>query len=390
MKRLSSITIIILLILIYPFVMTQGQKVVTGAEQTEMYMNLLKGKKVSILANQTSVIGKTHLVDSLHSTGIDIEGIFAPEHGFRGEEGAGEIINDNTDTKTGIKIISMYGGKNEETINSTVKKSDIIIVDIQDVGTRFYTYYITMMKLMNKCAEYDKLMLILDRPNPTGHYVDGPILDMKYKSGVGALPIPIVHGMTLGELAGMINGEGWLKNGQKCRLKVITCRNYTHRTLYELPVPPSPNLPDMTSIYLYPSLCYFEGTPISVGRGTDKPFKIYGHPSMTGPFEFTPRPMKSAPNPPCKNRLCKGYDLSDTPAEKLKSMKIDLSYIIEAYKNSRLGDKFFTSFFELLTGVGYVRTMIQEGKGADEISSMWKDDVEKFKRQRKPYLLYDE
>lgn len=284
----------------------------------------------------------------------------------------------------------MYGGKNEELINSTVRNSDIVIVDIQDVGTRFYTYYVTMLKLMNKCAAYGKTMMILDRPNPTGHYVDGPILNMKYKSGVGALPIPIVHGMTLGELARMINGEGWLKDGKKCKLEVITCKNYTHRSFYELPVPPSPNLPDMTAIYLYPSICYFEGTPVSLGRGTDKPFKIYGHPVMKGPYSFTPHSMKSAPNPPCKDKLCHGYDLSGIPAEKLKEMKIDLSYVIEAYNNSKLGDKFFTSFFELLVGVDYVRTMIKEGKSAEEISLMWQDDVARFKEQRHPYLLYEE
>lgn len=385
-KRIKVLLYIILCLA----VQVKAGEVITGAEQTGKYLDIIRGKRISILANQTSLIGEKHIVDSLYSMGLDICGIFAPEHGFRGVEGAGEIIKNNTDPKTGIKIISMYGNKNEDIINRTVADSDIIVVDIQDVGTRFYTYYITMMKLMNKCADYGKQMLILDRPNPTGHYVDGPILDMKYKSGVGALPIPIVHGMTLGELAGMINGEGWLKNGRKCKLKVIRCRNYTHRTFYSLPVPPSPNLPDMTAIYLYPSICYFEGTPISLGRGTDKPFKIYGHPDMEGPYQFTPRPMKSAPNPPCKNMLCKGYDLSGMPIEELRNKKIDLSYIIEAYHNSRLGDKFFTSFFELLTGVDYIRKMIKEGKSANEISAMWKEDVDRFKKQRAKYLLYEE
>lgn len=386
---IKNLFLLLILLTCIPETLTAG-KIITGAERTEKYIDFLKGKKISLLANQTSLIGDRHIVDSLHSIGLEIIGIFAPEHGFRGEEGAGEIIKNNTDTKTGIRIISMYGGKNEKLINSTVQASDIVIVDIQDVGTRFYTYYITMMKLMEKCAAYGKTMLILDRPNPTGHYVDGPLLDMRYKSGVGALPIPVVHGMTLGELAGMINGEKWLNGGLKCKIKVIKCLNYTHSSFYELPVSPSPNLMDMTSIYLYPSLCYFEGTQISLGRGTDKPFKVYGHPAMKGPYEFTPRSMKSAPNPPCQDKLCKGYDLSRIPLEELKKKKIDLTYIIEAYNNSGLEDKFFTSFFELLIGVGYVRTMIKEGKSAEEISSVWKSDVEFFKRQRQPYLLYSE
>ena len=389
-NRILAILAITVIATAMPFSVIRAQRIMTGAEQTERYTDKIRGKKIAILANQTSKIGKRHIVDSLYSLNMDITGIFAPEHGFRGDEGAGEVIKNNTDTKTGIKIVSMYGGKNEELINSTVRNSDIVIVDIQDVGTRFYTYYITMLKLMNKCAAYGKTMMILDRPNPTGHYVDGPILNMKYKSGVGALPIPIVHGMTLGELAGMINGEGWLKDGKKCQLEVITCKNYTHRSFYELPVPPSPNLPDMTAIYLYPSICYFEGTPVSLGRGTDKPFKVYGHPAMTGPYSFTPHSMKSAPNPPCKDKLCHGYDLSGMPAGKLREMKIDLSYVIEAYNNSKLGDKFFTSFFELLVGVDYVRTMIKEGKSAEEISRMWQDDVARFKEQRRPYLLYEE
>lgn len=389
-NRILAILAITLIATAIPFSIIRAQRIMTGAEQTERYTDKIRGKKIAILANQTSTIGNRHIVDSLYALNMDITGIFAPEHGFRGNEGAGEVIKNNTDARTGIKIVSMYGGKNEELINSTVRNSDIVIVDIQDVGTRFYTYYITMLKLMNKCATYGKTMMILDRPNPTGHYVDGPILNMKYKSGVGALPIPIVHGMTLGELAGMINGEGWLKDGKKCQLEVITCKNYTHRSFYKLPVPPSPNLPDMTAIYLYPSICYFEGTPVSLGRGTDKPFKVYGHPAMTGPYSFTPHSMKSAPNPPCKDKLCHGYDLSGIPAGKLREMKIDLSYVIEAYNNSKLGDKFFTSFFELLVGVDYVRTMIKEGKSAEEISRMWQDDVARFKEQRRPYLLYEE
>ena len=242
-----------------------------GAERTEAYVGKLKGKRVAILANQTSMVGTTHLVDTLHAIGVDITAIFAAEHGFRGDKGAGEKITGGVDPRTGIKIVSLYGGS-KAALDAAMRGCDLVVVDIQDVGTRFYTYYITMLRLMNRCAALSKEMMVLDRPNPTGHYVDGPILDMKHKSGVGALPIPVVHGMTLGELAMMINGERWLDQGRKCRLSVVRCTGYDHRTFYTLPVAPSPNLPDMTAIYLYPSLCYFEGTPVSLGRGTDKPF----------------------------------------------------------------------------------------------------------------------
>lgn len=243
---------------------------------------------------------------------------------------------------------------------------------------------------MNRCAALSKEMMVLDRPNPTGHYVDGPILDMKHKSGVGALPIPVVHGMTLGELAMMINGERWLDQGRKCRLSVVRCTGYDHRTFYTLPVAPSPNLPDMTAIYLYPSLCYFEGTPVSLGRGTDKPFKVYGHPRMRGDYDFTPQSTTAAPAPPCLGQRCHGYDLSGLGMEELRSKRIDLTYLITAYRESGLGDKFFTPFFEKLIGVDYVREMIVAGKSAEEISKMWEGDVEKFKAMRRPYLLYAE
>lgn len=268
---------------------------------------------------------------------------------------------------------------------------DILIIDIQDVGLRFYTYYITMARLMDACAENGKKMILLDRPNPNGHYVDGPILNMKYKSGVGHLPIPIVHGLTLGELALMINGEKWLPEGKQCELVVIKNQNYTHQTMYEIPISPSPNLPTMKSIYLYPSTCLFEGTPVSLGRGTDAPFEIYGHPNMTGyDFSFTPKSVKGAKNPPQLNKLCYGVDLRNVPNEEIYSKGINLEYIIDAYNNLKMGDKFFTSFFELLVGVDYIRTSIIAGKSADEIKAMWKSDVEKFKIQRKPYLLYEE
>lgn len=360
-----------------------------GAERTEAYVGKLKGKRVAILANQTSMVGTTHLVDTLHAIGVDITAIFAAEHGFRGDKGAGEKITGGVDPRTGIKIVSLYGGS-KAALDAAMRGCDLVVVDIQDVGTRFYTYYITMLRLMNRCAALSKEMMVLDRPNPTGHYVDGPILDMKHKSGVGALPIPVVHGMTLGELAMMINGEGWLDQGRKCRLSVVRCTGYDHRTFYTLPVAPSPNLPDMTAIYLYPSLCYFEGTPVSLGRGTDKPFKVYGHPRMRGDYDFTPQSTAAAPAPPCLGQRCHGYDLSGLGMEELRSKRIDLTYLITAYRESGLGDKFFTPFFEKLIGVDYVREMIVAGKSAEEISKMWEGDVEKFKAMRRPYLLYAE
>lgn len=360
-----------------------------GAERTEAYVGKLKGKRVAILANQTSMVGTTHLVDTLHAIGVDITAIFAAEHGFRGDKGAGEKITGGVDPRTGIKIVSLYGGS-KAALDAAMRGCDLVVVDIQDVGTRFYTYYITMLRLMNRCAALSKEMMVLDRPNPTGHYVDGPILDMKHKSGVGALPIPVVHGMTLGELAMMINGEGWLDQGRKCRLSVVRCTGYDHRTFYTLPVAPSPNLPDMTAIYLYPSLCYFEGTPVSLGRGTDKPFKVYGHPRMRGDYDFTPQSTTAAPAPPCLGQRCHGYDLSGLGMEELRSKRIDLTYLITAYRKSGLGDKFFTPFFEKLIGVDYVREMIVAGKSAEEIRKMWEGDVEKFKAMRRPYLLYAE
>ena len=360
-----------------------------GAERTEAYVGKLKGKRVAILANQTSMVGTTHLVDTLHAIGVDITAIFAAEHGFRGDKGAGEKITGGVDPRTGINIVSLYGGS-KAALDAAMRGCDLVVVDIQDVGTRFYTYYITMLRLMNRCAALSKEMMVLDRPNPTGHYVDGPILDMKHKSGVGALPIPVVHGMTLGELAMMINGERWLDQGRKCRLSVVRCTGYDHRTFYTLPVAPSPNLPDMTAIYLYPSLCYFEGTPVSLGRGTDKPFKVYGHPRMRGDYDFTPQSTAAAPAPPCLGQRCHGYDLSGLGMEELRSKRIDLTYLITAYRESGLGDKFFTPFFEKLIGVDYVREMIVAGKSAEEISKMWEGDVEKFKAMRRPYLLYAE
>ena len=364
----------------------------TGAESVQEYIPLLKGKRVAVLTNQTGIIGKTHLVDSLVSLKINIVAILSPEHGFRGDADAGEHVASSVDEKTGIPIKSLYDGNTGKPSAELMKSIDVMLFDLQDVGVRFYTYLTTMARMMEACAENGVKMIVLDRPNPIGFYVDGPILDMKYKSGVGWLPIPTVHGMTLGELAGMINGEKWLKDGIQCDITVIKCRNYTHASMYQLPVKPSPNLPDMRSIYLYPSTCYFEATPVSLGRGTTEAFQMYGHPNMKGyKFSFTPKSIPGAKFPPQLNRVCYGVDLRTEPSiEEINKAGINLEYVIDAYNNLNLDDHFFRSFFELLSGQGYIRKMIKEGKSASEIKAMWAGDVAKFKEQRKPYLLYPE
>ena len=368
-----------------------GGEVVVGAEQPKSYFPLLKGKRIALFSNHTGMVKGKHLLDVLVENKFNVVAVFSPEHGFRGDAGAGDRVSSSVDPKTGVPILSLYAGNTGKPSNESMQKFDLLIVDIQDVGLRFYTYYIAMVKLMDACAENQKQVIILDRPNPNGHYVDGPILDMKYKSGVGWLPIPIVHGMTLGELALMVNGERWLPEKRVCNLTVIKCKNYTHQTLYRLPIPPSPNLPNMTAVYLYPSLCYFEATPVSLGRGTDLPFQIYGHPDMKGyRFTFTPRSVPAAKDPPQKDRLCYGVNLSTLSDEEIWKKGIDLSYVIDAYRNLNKGDRFFSSFFENLIGVDYVRKMIEQGKSANEIKAMWQDDVARFKQQRKPYLLYDE
>lgn len=369
----------------------QNERVIMGAEQTEEYFPFLKDKRVAIMSNHTGMVGDEHLVDMLVKENQNVVAIFSPEHGFRGDADAGEHVSSSVDAKTGIPIRSLYDGVAGKPSKESMNMFDVLVIDIQDVGLRFYTYYITMAKLMDICAEYGKKVIVLDRPNPNGHYVDGPILDMKYKSGIGWLPIPVVHGMTLGELALMINGEGWLPKSQVCDLEVVKCKNYTHQTLYELPLPPSPNLPNMQSIYLYPSTCLFEGTPASLGRGTGFPFQVYGHPDMKGyEFSFTPRSIPGAKNPPQLNNLCYGVDLRNVPKEEIFEKGFDLGYIIDAYQNVNIGNKFLTPFFEKLVGVDYIRKMIVDGKSADEIKLMWADDVANFKMQRAPYLLYQE
>lgn len=371
--------------------LAQAQNVKVGAEITEKYFPLLKGKRVAVMSNQTGIVGNEHLVDLLIRNKFNVVGIFSPEHGFRGTADAGEHVASSVDEKTGVPIWSLYGSGGGKPSADKMKAFDVLLFDLQDVGLRFYTYYASMARLMDACAEHNKKMIVLDRPNPNGFYVDGPILDMKYKSGVGWLPIPVVHGMTLGELALMINGEKWLPQGRTCDVTVIPCENYTHQIKYELPIAPSPNLPNIQSIYLYPSTCLFEGTVVSLGRGTSFPFQAYGHPNFKGStFSFTPRSISGAKKPPLLNQKCYGVDLRNVSHEYIWENGFDLSYVIDAYKNLKMGDKFFSAFFEKLVGVDYIRKDIIAGKSAKEIKDKWFCDVVKFKQQRRPYLLYEE
>ncbi len=379
------------LALFVPVALPQAIKV--GAERIDSYVPLLKGKRVALLSNHTGMVGDKHTLDLMLENGIEVTTIFSPEHGFRGNADAGEHVSSSVDEATGIPIASLYDGKKRTPSAETMARFDVIVTDLQDVGLRYYTYYVTMLNLMNAAAEYGKEFVVLDRPNPNGMYVDGPVLDMKYKSGVGGLPIPVVHGMTLGELALMIDGEGWLSGGRKLgeKLSVVPCEGYTHQSRYRLPVQPSPNLKSMLAVYLYPSTCYFEGTVVSLGRGTEHPFEVYGHPDMKGcTFAFTPRSIPGAKNPPLLGKECRGRDLTGLDEESVISAGVNLEYVIDAYRRLGLGDKFFTSFFELLIGNGEVRQMIKAGKSADEIKATWHDDVEDFKSRRKPYLLYSE
>lgn len=369
-----------------------AQDVVVGAARLDSYIPMLNGKRVALLSNHTGMIGDKHTLDVMLENGVNVTTIFSPEHGFRGKADAGEHVSSSVDTKTGIPIASLYDGKKRMPAKAVMDKIDIIVTDIQDVGLRYYTYYCTMTDLMNAAITYGKEFMVLDRPNPNGMYVDGPILDMKYESGVGRLPLTVVHGMTLGEIAMMANGEGWLKDGKSVALTVIPCEGYTHQTRYVLPVAPSPNLRDMKAVYLYASTCYFEATPVSLGRGTEHPFKVYGHPDMKGcDYSFTPRSVEGAKNPPQLDKKCYGRNLCGLADEDIIAEGINLEYLIDAYNNVGMpADKFFRSFFEKLIGDGNIRTMIEQGKTAQEIEATWADDVEAFKKQRRPYLLYAE
>lgn len=358
--------------------------IIIGAEQMDRYLPLLQGKRVALIVNQTSIVGDAHLVDTLLAQGVKIQKVFAPEHGFRGDADAGELIGNAIDKKTSLPLVSLYG-KNKKPTAEQLTDIDIIIFDIQDVGTRFYTYISTMHYAMEACAENNKQFLVLDRPNPNGEYIDGPILEPAHQSFVGMHPIPVVHGLTVGELAQMINGEKWLTNGIACDLKVIGMKNYTHDTPYVLPIRPSPNLPNQQSIKLYPSLCFFEGTIISLGRGTPFPFQVIGYPDPRfGSFTFTPVSTEGAKSPPLQNKLCYGKDLREAPAPS----KIDLSYLIDFYQKAENKKDFFTNYFDVLAGTTQLRLQITQGATEEAIKQSWQGPLDAYKTMRKEYLLY--
>jgi len=364
--------------------------ILVGAERTDQYLDQLRGRNVGLIVNQTSTVNKLHLVDWLVSEQIQVRKIFAPEHGFRGTADAGQQIKNGSDPKTGLPIISLYG-KNKKPTSDQMAGLDLIVFDIQDVGARFYTYISTMHYVMEACAENKVDFWVLDRPNPNGHYVDGPILHPAYQSFVGMHPVPVVHGMTVGEYAQMVNGEGWLSRGAQCNLKVIACENYTHERPYELPIKPSPNLPNPAAIYLYPSFCFLEGTTASAGRGTNLQFQIYGHPDYSGgAFEFKPISMSGAKYPKHENKICYGYNLSNEPLTTLRERGLDLTYLVDFYRFFPNKEAFFlkNNFFDKLAGTDKLRKDIIAGKTAEEIHASWAPGLEKFAGIRAKYLLY--
>lgn len=368
----------------------EQQGIVLGNARMSEYISMLRGKKVAIVGNHSSIIENTHLVDSMMSLGIELTKVFSPEHGFRGKADAGEKVNSEIDPKTNLPIISLYG-KNKKPTAKQLEDVEVILFDIQDVGVRFYTYISTLHYVMEASAEAGKKVIVLDRPNPNGHYIDGPILEASKKSFVGMHPVPIVHGMTIGEYAKMINGEAWLKGGIQCDLEVIPCKNYAHTLAYELEVAPSPNLPNMKSIYLYPSLCLFEGTVVSVGRGTEFPFQQIGHPGFKQYcYSFTPRPTAGAKSPKLNGEKCWGIDFSKKEVQELRNTdQLDLSFLIDFYQAYQATNpKFFTNFFDLLAGNSTLRQSIINGKTEEEIRKEWAAGLESFKQTRNKYLLY--
>ena len=421
MRRAAFLPVLVLLAACSP-------RVVLGDERFGEYLPLLEGRRVAILSNHSGIVGDKvenwclpgcalvteqtagvpfgqpsdslrpvvygpHLLDVLLDKGVNVTAVFSPEHGFRGLADAGELVDSGTDEKTGIPVVSLYGRGSHTPTAADMDLFDVLLVDIQDVGLRYYTYYITMQRMMEACAQYGRQVIVLDRPNPNGFYVDGPVLDMKYKSGIGSLPVCMVHGMTLGELALMMNGEGWLRDGLQCSLTVIPCLNYSHGMRCTLIVPPSPNLKDMRSIYLYSSTCFFEGTEVTAGRGTQYPFELYGHPEMEDRgFSFTPRSIPGARKPRYMDTECFGVDLRAIPLEDIWSEGINLEYLADALEHMPSDSSFFmrNGHFELQVGVDWVRKMILARRPVAEIEACWASDVARFKELRRPYLLYPE
>ena len=363
------------------------EQYVCGAQDTENYLHLVESKRVGVVANQTSLIGETHLVDSLVVLGVNVKRIFCPEHGFRGAADAGAKIIGGKDEKTGIEIASLYG-KTKKPTDEMLKDIDIMLFYLQDVGVRFYTYISTLSYVMEACAEHDIRVVVLDCPNPNGFYIDGPVLKPENKSFVGMHPVPVVYGMTIGEYGKMVNGEGWLKNGVHCELTVVSIPGYDRNAIYELPVKPSPNLPNWESVYLYPSLCFFEGTIVSVGRGTDHPFQIFGHPDMRSEYTFTPQSKSGASKPMYEGQLCRGFNLTDFAHDyAINPCELQLNWLIDAYH--QLKDKgFFNNYFVKLSGDSQFQRDMENEKSADKIRASWSDEIEEFKGIRNKYLIY--
>lgn len=383
-------TSIIILSILFTAACVNSQQVdeelLVGAQQFEKYVPLLNNKRVAVVANHSALIGNIHLVDTLLAEGVEIKKVMAPEHGFRGDKSDGAEIEDGKDTKTELPIISIYG-KTKKPSPEMLRNVDVIIFDIQDVGVRFFTFISTMHYVMEACAENNKQIIILDRPNPHGMVVDGPVLNLKFQSFVGMHPIPTIHGLTVGELALMINGEGWLENGAKCTLTVIPIKNYTHNTPYELPVKPSPNLPNQKSIELYPSLALFEGTQVSIGRGTQEPFLQYGHPSFKTDYSFTPVSIPGMSKyPPLEGKTCYGYYLADADVK----AGLDLSYLLNAYNDFPDKDSFFKPYFNKLLGNDLTMQQVKDGLTEEEIKSSWTEALLTYKEIRKKYLIYPE
>lgn len=372
-------------------VLVEYNSIKVGAQRFKKYLPLLKNKRVAVMINQSSVVDNTYLIDTILAKKVNLIKIFSPEHGFRGHRDAGEKFEEGTDDSSGLPIVSLYGKKKKPTAED-LQDIDVLLIDLQDVGIRFYTYISTMSLAMEACAESGVKVVVLDRPNPNGFYVDGPVLKKEYKSFVGMHPVPVVYGMTIGEYALMVNGEGWLKKGIRCDMKVVKMTGYKHNMIVKLKMAPSPNLPNWQSVYLYPSLCFFEGTVISVGRGTDFPFQVYGYPNADfGSFTFTPQSIVGkSKNPKWLGKLCYGQVLTEYAKNYQKNdIGINLSWLISAYKSLPDSVKFFNNYFEKLAGTEQLRKQIIEDKSAKEIRESWKPTLKKFMKTRKKYLLYD-
>ena len=365
-----------------------AEESIVGASRMDIYLSALEGKNVGVIANQTSIFNNTHLIDTLISEGISVKKIFTPEHGFRGTADEGTLINNSIDKKTQLPIISLYGN-NKKPNKEQLEGIDILLFDLQDVGTRFYTYISTMTYIMEAAAENNIPLIVLDRPNPNGFYIDGPVLEKENTSFVGLHQVPVVYGLTIGEYATMVNGEYWLKDSLQCDLTIVPLGNYDRDAIYELPVKPSPNLPNWESVYLYPSLCFFEGTIVSVGRGTEMPFQVYGHPSMTEEFTFTPKQSEDRRAPLLCNEECHGKFLKNYAIDyKNNEKQINLSWLINAYNQLKDKDDFFNNFFIKLSGTKELQQQIEAGLGEEEIRRSWKEDLDNFKKIRDKYLIY--